>query len=148
MSKARSPRDALLDHHRPTGHAGSLLPGVHNFVPVSGFPSLGSKLAGVRELDRDALHLGRDPVERVAKTEVGSGALRTARFAHLRDQGISVLAELPRPVRGSCVHVLVGRLQAELVRHGLEHDLTLEGLARLGLDVGLDLLRVRPHSWT
>src|SRR5215204_5923409 len=98
-------------------------------------------LAGVRELDRDALHLGRDPVERVAKTEVRAERFVPPRFAYLRDQGISVLAELLGLLADQCVDLLVGRLQAEPIRRGLEHDLTLEGLARLGLDVGLDLLR-------
>ena len=68
----------------PSGSAGScrlsLLPGVHSFVSGSGFSLSGvqSLLARLRELRRDRLDLGGEPVERL---RAGAGPRAAARAA-------------------------------------------------------------------
>ena len=97
----------LLDHHRDqrahgsSGHAGSLLPGVHSFVSVWGF-----SLSGVQSLSRAsasstgiALHLGGDAVERRAQAQVVAQRARGGRScAELLDQP----RRRRRPPRSAC----------------------------------------------
>src|SRR3954454_18848525 len=80
-------------------------------------------LARIGELARDALHLARNTVERVAKTNVLAELLEAARLAQAQKRLFDIVAGelclLPHELLD--LRVLDG--QSELVGRGFEHEL-------------------------
>src|SRR3954466_14803713 len=131
MSNARSPREVCSTTIGIRGIGALLLP------LAAGGPDLRllrrlallrrpDRLARLRELRRDRLHLGRDPVERLLHPQVLADAIGAALLDELLDVlvALALLAELP-------ADVFVGDLDGELVGDRLEQHLARDRL--LGL---------------
>src|SRR5215831_6753648 len=89
-------------------------------------------LARARDLGGDALHLARDPVERLAQSKVAAERLVATALEDLLDRLVGVVAVQVGLLPDQLLDLLVGNLQAELVRHRLEHELAPDGALRLG----------------
>src|SRR5215207_4121700 len=144
MSKARSPRDVCSTTIGIRGLICSLLRSRAAWGPkllLGGRLVLlvrrPDRLARLRELRCDRLHLGRDPVDRLLQPQVLADAVGAARGDELLDVlvALALLAELR-------ADVVVGDLDGELVGDGLEQDLARDRLLRLVVEALLERARV------
>src|SRR5579859_1356306 len=85
------------------------------------------RIAGGRELARNALDLRRDPVERLPHAQALAVALPQFGALELLDRIVRVLEPLAEPR----LELLVGHLDAELLGCGLEDELARDGPFRL-----------------
>src|SRR3954453_22790329 len=146
MSKLRSPREVCSITIGINGLIRvSLASGGPQFRNVFALFLLGrpDRLARFRLRHRDALHIGRDAVERELEAYVLAPLLLRPVQPEVLDQLVGVLARGLRLLPDRSLHVVVRDRQVELVRHGLEDDLAGDGEHRLADDALLQLLRRR-----
>ena len=124
MSKARSPRDVCSITMGTSGlMQAPCCRGSTILRSGLGFSFSGvQSLSRARELDRDPLDLGRDPVEGLAQPEVGAQRVVAAGFTDLGRELLGVFGVV-RLLADQLVDLLVGDLDAELVGRAFEHDL-------------------------
>src|SRR5579884_2908675 len=138
MSKKRSPRDVCSMTDGMTRFDGWFIP----WLLTAGGPEFRlclwlflvgrpDRLARLREVLRDALHLGDDAVECVAQAHVLAQRLEAAALAQPLERLVGVLVEQLRLLAHERHDLVVGDGDTERVGGGLEHELARDGAARL-----------------
>src|SRR3954471_5171080 len=89
------------------------------------------RIAYLRQLARDALHLGDDTVERIAEPHVLAQRLEATALAQATERFVGVLVEQLRLLADERLDVVVRDDNRELVRRGLEDELARNGRSRL-----------------
>src|SRR4029079_15454327 len=143
MSNARSPREVC-----------SITIGINGLISLlaSGGPQLrlGSGgsffwrpklLARLGELERDALDLGDDQVERLAHAEVVAQQLVPATGEDALDDFLGGLALLVGVLADELAYLVVADLDARLLRDRLERELAGARAGCLGAQARLEVLR-------
>src|SRR5581483_11260103 len=150
MSKKRSPRevcsmtDGMTRFDGCVMVRGSLAAGGPKFrlgllLFLVGSPN---RLARIRELARDPLHLAGDAIERIAQPDVVAQGLEAAALAQAQERVVDVVARFAGLLAHQRLDVLVGDLQPELLRDRLEHELARNRARRLLAEPGDELLRL------
>src|SRR5919201_2037698 len=142
MSNARSPREVCsitigingLMAVTPQAESPWLLPagGPQFRLGLGGFlvggPDLLARAGG---LARDALHLGRDPVERLPQPQVAAQRFVAAAGEHLLDGLVGIVVVQLGLLADQLLDLLVGDLEPELVGDRLEDELARDRELRL-----------------
>src|SRR4051794_13255466 len=142
---ARSARSPSVSPAR-TGSCWLLAAGGPQFRRRVWFFLLGcpKALARSRELDRDALDVARETVERGAQAQVFAQPLVAAGLAQSRNRLVEVVVEFLDLLAHDRVDVVVGDGDVGLVRNRFEHDLARDGQRRLGMQRVDELLWSAP----
>src|SRR4051812_41494382 len=129
MSKNRSPREVCSMTEGMTRFVGWLLMFLGSLTAGGPEFRVGlllflfgrpDRVARLRELLRDPLHLGRDPVERVAQPDVVAERLDAAVVAELRERLLGIVPRELGLLADERLDLLVRDVDVQLVRGSLE----------------------------
>src|SRR5581483_6616792 len=154
MSKKRSPRevcsmtDGMTRFDGCVMVRGSLAAGGPKFrlgllLFLVGSPN---RLARIRELARDPLHLAGDAIECIAQPDVVAQGLEAAALAQAQERVVDVVARFAGLLAHQRLDVLVGDLQPELARNRARRLLAEPGDELLRLLAGHREIRLERNA--